>query len=136
MKDKVFFDTNIVIYLYSEDETDKRNIILDLIPAYDVIISTQVINEMSCVFNRKMNIDWASIEKVKGELSLLFDIKIIDLATITMAYKIADIYGYNYFDSLMLSSVLENKCKIIYSEDLHHNQLIENKLYIKNPFKQ
>ena len=29
----------------------------------------------------------------------------------------------------------EANCKILYTEDLHHNQLIENKLRILTPFK-
>ena len=135
MKDRVFFDTNILIYLYSEDELVKRNVILKLIPEYQIIISTQVINELSHVFNRKFNISWAEIKKIKEEVISLFNLKIIDINTINEAYKIAEVYGYSYFDSLMLSSAIENDCKIIYSEDLHHSQMIENCLYIKNPFK-
>ena len=39
-----------------------------------------------------------------------------------------------FVDSLMISSALLNNCNILYSEDLQHNQLIENQLQIINPF--
>ena len=32
------------------------------------------------------------------------------------------------------ATALENNCTIIYSEDMQHNQLFENKLKIINPF--
>jgi predicted nucleic acid-binding protein len=38
------------------------------------------------------------------------------------------------WDSLIIASALENGCKILYSEDMHHNHLIEKKLRIINPF--
>ncbi len=34
----------------------------------------------------------------------------------------------------MISSALEHECSILYTEDLHNKQIIENKLLIKNPF--
>ena len=44
-------------------------------------------------------------------------------------------YQYSYWDSLLLASSLENKCSIIYSEDMQHEQIIEKKLKIINPFE-
>jgi len=37
-------------------------------------------------------------------------------------------------DSLVLSAALGNGCSVLYSEDLQHNQTIENTLKILNPF--
>ena len=33
-----------------------------------------------------------------------------------------------------IDSNLESECPILYSEDLQHNQLIENRLRVINPF--
>jgi len=43
-------------------------------------------------------------------------------------------YHYSWWDSLILTSALENNCKIVYSEDMQHGQIIENTLKIVNPF--
>jgi len=61
-------------------------------------------------------------------------ITIISNDTIDSALNLSFKYKYSYYDSLILSSALENSCKIIYSEDFQDNQLIENKLKIINPF--
>jgi len=38
-----------------------------------------------------------------------------------------------FYDSLIVAAALESKCTTLYSEDMQHNQHIEN-LTIKNPF--
>ena len=43
-------------------------------------------------------------------------------------------YKYSYYDSLIIASALENDCAILYTEDLHHSQVIDEKLAIINPF--
>ena len=44
-------------------------------------------------------------------------------------------YQYSYYDSLIIATALESKCNILYSEDMHHGQIIENSLKIINPFE-
>jgi len=56
------------------------------------------------------------------------------MQTIKQAWKIGNKYGYAYYDSLIIASALENDCTILYSEDLHHGQIIEERLSIMNPF--
>jgi predicted nucleic acid-binding protein len=54
--------------------------------------------------------------------------------TIFLACDIAKRYGFSFYDSLIIAAVLENNCTILYSEDLQHNQVIEQRLRIINPF--
>ncbi|HNZ27311.1 MAG TPA: PIN domain-containing protein [Spirochaetota bacterium] len=65
---------------------------------------------------------------------LTFIVK-FNLDTIINAIHISNKYKYSYYDSLIISTALENNCNILYSEDLQHNQLIENKLRIINLLK-
>jgi predicted nucleic acid-binding protein len=51
------------------------------------------------------------------------------------AVDILDRYKYSFYDSLIIATALENKCMILYSEDLQHNQGIGKKMKIVNPFK-
>jgi predicted nucleic acid-binding protein len=39
-------------------------------------------------------------------------------------------------DLLIVATAIESGCSILYSEDMQHNQNIENKLVIINPFKK
>jgi len=59
---------------------------------------------------------------------------LIDKATLILAFKISVQYQYSHWDSLIISSSLQNNCALLYAEDLQKNQVIENKLTIINPF--
>jgi predicted nucleic acid-binding protein len=69
------------------------------------------------------------------EFAASFVIAPISLSTIEVALTIASRYYYSYFDSLILSSALEYHCTRIYTEDMHHGQLVENTLTVYNPFR-
>jgi predicted nucleic acid-binding protein len=59
MIDKRFFDTNIVVYLYSQDEPDKQSIAKDLFKNNQPIISTQVLGEFANVLRRKFQLEYS-----------------------------------------------------------------------------
>jgi len=133
MSDKYFLDSNIIIYAFGSD-TRKKETAKSLLRALP-IISTQVINETVNVCFRKLKFSGDRISRLINLLKSECKIIQIDLGTIELAIFIVDRYGYSYFDSLMIASSLENNCCILYTEDLQHNQLIENRLRIINPFE-
>jgi predicted nucleic acid-binding protein len=136
MYEKSFLDSNIVIYLYSNDESTKKAIAEKFLEHSEkIIISTQVLNEFIHVFRHKRKIDIDAIKKAVKELTELFTIAQITPTTIENALNIMSKYKYSYFDSLIIASAIENQCVTLYTEDMHHNQLIENTLNIVNPFK-
>ena len=55
-------------------------------------------------------------------------------ATILQACKVADRYGYSFYDSLIIAAAIESGCSILYSEDMTHQQRIYNTLSVINPF--
>ena len=59
---------------------------------------------------------------------------IISLQVVNETVKIAAQYGFSFWDSMMVASALNNHCSILYSEDLQHSQIIEDRLQIINPF--
>ena len=58
----------------------------------------------------------------------------IGVETIQHAIKLKGKYHYSYFDSLAIATAFEAGCSVLYSEDLQHNQKMEGKLTIINPF--
>ncbi len=54
--------------------------------------------------------------------------------TILQACRIASQYGFSFYDSLIISAALESDCTVLYSGDMQHNQIIDNRLTIINPF--
>jgi len=137
MKDKVFIDTNILIYAFSEDELDKQQRALEIIDSqmHDALISSQVINELSNVFLKKFKLSTSSIEDAILELDSLLNIVSFDISTQIKALRLKERYKLQYFDSLIVSTALENKCTILYSEDMQDQLIIDNRLQIINPFK-
>lgn len=136
MPDKKFLDTNILLYSYSEDEADKQSIALQLLEEYDadVIISKQVINELTNILFKKFKLSSDEVENVLLELDTVIPIVDFDLSTQIKAIRIKDKYNLQFYDSLIIATALENKCTILYSEDMQHNQVIDGKLTIINPF--
>jgi len=134
MSDKVFLDTNILIYGYSQDEPEKQQCAIDCVQSGDVWISTQVLNETINVLRRKFSLEYSQIQAVIAELTEQFEIAIVTVTTIETALNIAERYQYSYFDSLIVASALEVGCNILYSEDLQDGQHIDNQLTIINPF--
>ena len=116
----VFIDTNLIVYLYSNDELDKRTSIQNIISKQKAVISTQVVNEFSNVMHKKFKKDFKSIERAIDELDSNMQIQPISLSTIRLAYQIANEYKYSFYDCLIIASALENDCEILYSEDMQH----------------
>ena len=137
MQDRVFFDTNILIYCYSVDEKDKQQIALGLIDRYNEKskISTQVVNELSNILFKKFKLSSLEIENTILEIDNYLDIVNFDVKTQIKALKIKDKYKLQFYDSLIVATALENHCTVLYSEDMQDGFLIENTLTIINPFK-
>ncbi|HOJ28413.1 MAG TPA: PIN domain-containing protein [Spirochaetota bacterium] len=134
MPKKVFIDTNILIYAFSETEPLKRDTVISLLEFNEIILSTQVINEFIWVLNKKFKIHFTDIKKLITSLVKNFSIATIDMADIVYAIDIAMKYKFSYWDSLIISSAIKNNCIILYTEDLQNNQVIKNKIKIINPF--
>lgn len=134
MPANTFLDTNVLIYLYSEDESEKANLALECAQTPDAWISTQVLNEVSNVMRRKQKLAYSDILNVVTELQANFQVSTVTPRTIEQALLLGERYGYSYFDCLMLASALEQGCTVLYSEDMQHGQVIESTMRIINPF--
>lgn len=133
MKDKIFLDSNILIY--SIDYLKSKLIETIFNSESEIFISTQVINEFINVCFKKNLLNFKNILEVSKKFISSFNFTQITDNTIFRALDIKNKYKYSYYDSLIISSALENNCNILLSEDLHHSQKIETTLKVVNPFK-
>jgi predicted nucleic acid-binding protein len=133
--DKVFWDTNVLVYCYDKNQSERKVKAQTLsFELPDINISTQVMNELAFVLSKKQGLDWDLVAGVLLEVSQNFTIYTNTAETIIKATSIAPKYQFSFYDSLIISAALECGCNILYSEDMHHGQLIENRLKIVNPF--
>jgi predicted nucleic acid-binding protein len=135
MSAKVFLDTNIIVYSYSSTEADKRGIAQKLIIKSNSFISTQVLQELTNIITKKLKYSYENAAAVIKETCTNNQLHVNTHNTILQACTIADRYGISFYDSLIISAALECDCEILYSEDMHHEMMIDKKLKIINPFK-
>ncbi|MGN6343192.1 MAG: PIN domain-containing protein [Ginsengibacter sp.] len=136
MKDKYFIDSNILIYAHTMQDEKKKAIAHQILSLnQEVLLNTQVINESINVFIKRFNISFVQIQKIVEEIIYYLPVRAIDEIRLGwLGLKIHNKYHYSYYDALIISSAVQNECSVLYSEDLHHNQKIENTLTIINPF--
>ncbi len=136
MSDKLFLDTNLWVYFFTKDPHQKFQRVNELLDTYAdcIFISAQVLGELYHVLTRKQLFSRQEAEAFVVRLISNFPVISIDASSVTQSISLNLRYSYTYWDSLIITTALSNNCAILYSEDMQHNQLIENKLRIVNPF--
>jgi len=137
MIEKVFVDANVFIYAYTCDDEQKhsiaRNLLRNNVLNNEIVLSVQILNEFYAVMAR-YKYPHNEIKLCLNEIIEQVRVMPVELETIKQCIFIKEKYGYSWWDSLVLASALENDCTILYSEDMQHNQVLENRLRIVNPF--
>ena len=134
MNDNIFLDSNILVYCFSTSDARKQEISRSLANLDNVHISTQVLNETTNVLAKKYHITWTELGNLITDFETNFIVHTVPPFEIKKACSIAEKYGFSFFDSLMVTSAIEANCSILYSEDMHNGQIVDNKLKIVNPF--
>ena len=90
MSGNVFFDTNVLIYLYSIDEPEKQQAALKIIEqSENRWISTQVLSELSNTLRKKFKLEYDTIANVLIEIQSSFQIITDQSSTIEHALHLA-----------------------------------------------
>jgi predicted nucleic acid-binding protein len=134
MKDKVFLDTNILIYGYSNTEVEKQTIARKLITELDTFISTQVLQELTNVVTKKFKYNYIDAANLINETCQNNKLHINTNVTLLKACNVAERFKFSFYDSLIIAAAIETNCTILYTEDLNHNQTIFDTITIINPF--
>ncbi len=132
MQGKIFVDSNVILYLFTDAEDKKYK-------AYEIFvnnptISIQVLNEVSNILFKKYGLIGKEIKEHIDFLLDFVNVSLITISTISLALDLKDKYKYSYYDSLIIATALENNCSVLYSEDMQDGQVIEGKVKIVNPF--
>lgn len=133
MNGRYFLDSNIGIYLL-ERGSQKQQIAMGLMQKAVPVISTQVITENINVCIRKLRYSKTDAFQHAENLLKICEVFLIDELTLQKSFDISINYQYSYYDSLIIAAALLSNCDILYSEDMQHQQTIDNKLQIINPF--
>jgi predicted nucleic acid-binding protein len=127
-----FFDTSVLMYLLSSDAAKSDRV--EALLADRGTISVQVLNEFAAVAIRKLKMPLPEIREVLDTIRAVCDVETVTVETHDRALVIVERYGYSLYDSLVIAAALIAGCKVLYSEDLQHGQLIDRQLRVVNPF--
>lgn len=139
MTDRVFIDTNILVYAHDLDAKEKQAIaaklVTDLWKAHTGVLSTQVLQEFYVTLTRKIPKPLKLINARKILRNYFsWDIVINDIPIIRQASEIEETYKLSFWDALIISAAYSKNCESLFTEDLQHGQAIEG-IRILNPFK-
>ena len=132
MPDSIFLDSNVCLYILDK-HSNKFEIAKELLERSPKI-STQVMSENINVCVKKFNQSKSFALQHAQSLQLACDVVPVTKQTMTKACSIFERHNYSIFDCLILAAALEARCKVLYSEDMHHGHVLENQLRIVNPF--
>jgi len=135
MSDRLFVDTNILVYSSLKDELTKHDRAVSFIASLrgnNVFVSTQVLSELYVAL-LKHGVDEVRIVKILTQITDVFNVSAITIDTVASAWKLKKRHQFSYWDSLIIASALETGCTILYTEDMHHGQVVGKKIKIINP---
>ena len=138
MKDKVFVDTNILVYAHDLDAGAKHDraakLVTQLWESRNGVLSSQVLQEFYVTLTRKVSTTLNKLEARKlVQKYFHWSVVLNDLPMITQASEIEESYNISFWNALIISAAYSQNVPTILTEDLNHGQIIEG-ITIKNPF--
>ena len=123
-----------MLYALGDDER-KRAIAIALL-AKQPTISTQVINECSHVLRRRQQIASKEVARLLEDIVKLAQVADVGMAQVREAWNLGARFGYGHYDCLIMATALAAGCSVLYTEDLHHDQVIDGRMTLVNPFRE
>jgi predicted nucleic acid-binding protein len=125
-------DTNIAIYAFSDDpKNGSAQALLEMGP----FVSVQLLNEFANASLRKHRRPWVEIEEMLAIInSLAADIRAVDVDVHMLGREVAKRHKTGLYDSLIIAAALLDDSDTLYSEDMQHGLIIDDRLTIINPF--
>jgi predicted nucleic acid-binding protein len=135
MKNKIFIDTNILIYCidkFDKSKQKKARTLLKEITLEDAgVISTQVLQEFYVAATKKLNADPLIVKEIINSFEK-FEVVQITVEMIKDAIDVSLLNKISFWDSLIVVSAETAKCTALITEDLNAGQIIKG-VKIINP---
>ena len=131
----VFFDTNVLIYLISEDP--KKAEIAEALLLAGGNVSVQVLAELTSVCRRKYRMAWDDIDDVRRLISRNCKVHAMTPSIHNKAFDLASHSGYTFYDAQILAAAAHAGCTIVWSEDMQDGHQLSGlgfPLVVRNPF--
>jgi predicted nucleic acid-binding protein len=135
--DKVFIDTNVLVYTVDDDNRDKQAkaklIIADIKANKIPVISTQVLQEFYHAGTKKLHLDKILVKNMVRNLNEI-EVVQVTFELIEQGIDISILSQLSFWDGLIIAAAEFAKCTTLVSEDLNDGQVIRG-VKIVNPFR-
>jgi len=138
--DRVFFDTNVFVYVFDPDNTVKSELAKSLLRREaargGAVFSYQVWQEFVQVSTRKFKQRASLDQTLEAFHHFGKSCQIVHSSDklFARAYSLWTRFQFQWYDSLIVAAAVESGCKMLYSEDMHDGLDIDG-MRIINPFK-
>ena len=131
MSSKPFLDSNVVLYLLSDDaeKADRAQALLEA----GAVISVQVLNEVTAVCLRKLRMPWPEVDALLMAVKAACEVMPLTLASHDKAIELAKRFQLSFYDANIVASALLSGATVLLSDDMHSGMRIDG-LFIENPF--
>jgi predicted nucleic acid-binding protein len=137
MSDRVFIDTNVLVYAIERGGPDpaKSATAQALAMRSDVCLSTQVLGEFYRAVTSARRASPLTHEEAVAWVQMWkrHDVRPITVPHVDLALELAGRFQIGYFDSLILAAARLAGCSTVYSEDLNSGQEYAG-VQVENPF--
>jgi predicted nucleic acid-binding protein len=137
--DKIFVDTNVLVYGHDVDSGPKhqiaRRVLLDLWQQKKGVLSGQVLQEFYVTMTRKVAhpLPRKRVRDILRDYSR-WPVEGIEPETILNASRIEETYRISFWDGLIISAASQSAATKILTEDLQSGLTIEG-ILLENPFR-
>ena len=125
-----FLDTNVLIYLLTDDPRNARAFELARSGA---VISVQVLNEFTSVARRKHALSWDDVARAVAGFRAYLQVEPVTVDVHERALEIARRHRFSIYDACIIAVAEKAGCRTLYTEDMQHGQVIGG-VTIRNPF--
>jgi predicted nucleic acid-binding protein len=138
MTDRLFLDTNILVYAYDNHEPEKQRIAQQLlkesIAHESAVLSVQVLGEFFTVVTKKINSPMSADDarRIIATLRIL-PVETVDYPLVQRAIETHIRYRIQYWDALVVAAAERANCTTIATEDFAVDQKY-NGIAVFNPF--
>lgn len=136
MSGKVFFDTNIPVYAWSQDEPAKQqraaSLLADAMRLRRGVVSTQVLQEFYTVAAGKLRLP-ATAARAGVEHLAAFHVVGVDIDSVREAIDLSILEQLSLWDALIIIAAAKARCTVLYSEDLADGRTYRG-VRVVNPF--
>jgi len=137
MNGRAFFDTNVLLYMYSSADPIKQSRARDLYRQYALgglaLLSTQVVQEFFVSGLRKLALSRQVLREITAAL-LDSPLVTVGAAHIRTAIENEVRYRISFWDALILAAAAAGGAEVLYTEDLNHGQHY-GPVLVLNPFR-